>query len=190
MKKMVYFHALDSGKSFRKFRLLKDHLGDRYELLCIEWNVDTDFRILMFNLFKRLLKEPEVVLIGDSTGGNFACQIRDILIQNHIKVTLVLLSPLLSIDTRIATFPLPNVLLESLQNFWRVEDCLSITGINDAVIDHSRIAYGAGTSRLIVDDVHQLLHFERCLRHIDRYIHQHSRLRDERQSYITDRDEK
>src|SRR5690606_4375905 len=114
MKKMVYFHALDSGKSSRKFRLLKDHLGDRYELLCIEWNVDTDFRILMFNLFKRLLREPEVVLIGDSTGGNFACQIRDILVQNHIKVTLILLNPLLSIDTRIATYPLPAPTMRSL----------------------------------------------------------------------------
>lgn len=177
MKKLIYFHGLGSNKNSRKFRLLKDHLGDGYEFLCAEWNVHTDFRILMFNIFKRLLREPEVILIGDSTGGNYACQMRDLLTQNNIKATLVLLNPLLSIDKRIATFPFPERLLESLLNIRQVDDCLSITSINDVVIDHSLITYGPGTSRLIVDDVHQLLHFERYLPHIDRYIDSHNRIK-------------
>src|SRR5690606_29074686 len=98
MKKLVYFHGLGSNKNSRKFRLLKDYLGDRYELICVEWYVYTDFRILIFNVFKRLLREPEVVLIGDSIGGNYACQMRDLLMRNNVRTTLVLLNPLLSID--------------------------------------------------------------------------------------------
>lgn len=170
MKKLVYFHGLGSNKNSRKFRLLKDHLGESYELLCAEWNVYTDFRILIFNVFKRLLREPEVVLIGDSIGGNYACQMRDLLMRNNVKTTLVLFNPLLSMDTRIVSFPFPNMLLESLHDIRQIEHCLSIISINDVVIDHSSIVYGQGTNRLVVDDVHQLLHFERYLQHIDRYM--------------------
>lgn len=177
MKKLIYFHSLGSDKNSRKFRLLKDYLGDRYELLCVEWHASTDFRILIFNVFKRLLREPEVVLIGDAIGGNYACQMRDLLTQNNVKTTLVLLNPLLSIDKRIATFPFPERLLESLQNIRLVEDCLSIISINDVIIDHSSITYGQATNRLVVDDVHQLLHFERYLQHIDRYIYTHNKIK-------------
>lgn len=177
MKKLVYFHGLGSNKNSRKFRLLKDHLGESYELLCVEWNVHTDFRILMFNIFKRLLRESEVILIGDSTGGNYACQMRDLLMRNHIKTTLVLLNPLLSIENPIAAFPLPDALLESLHDIRQVEDCLSITSINDVFIDHSLITYGPGTSRLMVDDIHQLLHFKRYLSDIDWYINAHNRIK-------------
>lgn len=190
MKKLIYFHGLGSNKKSRKFRLLKDYLDDRYELLCVEWHVDTDFQILMFNIFKRLLREHEVVLIGDSTGGNYACQMRDLLTQNNVKATLVLLNPLLSIDKRIAAFPFPNALVESLHDIRQVDDCLSIISTNDVVIDHSSITYGHGTCRLIVDDVHQLLHFERYLQHIDRYISTHSLLQDKTRQYNTNSREK
>ena len=190
MKKLIYFHGLGSDKNSRKFGLLKDYLDNRYELLCVEWHISTDFRILIFNVFKRLLREPEVVLIGDSIGGNYACQMRDLLIRNNVKTTLVLFNPLLSIDSLIASFPFPKVLLASLHDIRQLEDCLSIISINDGVIDHASVTYGQGTNRLFVDDVHELLHFERYLQYIDRYISTHSLLQDKIRQYITNSGEK
>lgn len=156
MKELLYIHGLGSGKDSRKYKLIQQAFHTSHRCTCAEWNADTDIKLFLFNLFKRYLGSPELVIIGDSTGGNYACQLRDVLIKNGVRARLILLNPLLNIANRIADFAFPSSLEDSLAVIDEVNHCFLLQSLYDEVIDQTKVKTGHNVIQLKVDDSHRL----------------------------------
>lgn len=171
MKELLYIHGLGSNRDSRKYKLIEEAFRGTHHCTCAEWNKDTDIKLFLFNLFKRYLGSKELVIIGDSTGGNYACQLRDLLLSNVVKVRLVLLNPLLDISNRIANFPFPDGLQESLATIDQVDHCFLLQSLHDEVIDQTKVKLGECVVQLKVDDSHRLFNISDYVPTIKAYIH-------------------
>lgn len=156
MKQLLYIHGLGSGRDSRKYRLIQESFHTTHNCACAEWNEDSDIRLFLFNLYKRYLDSQELVLIGDSTGGNYAHQLRDILVKNGLKVILILINPLLNLEDRIGSFPFPDSLQDSLATIEQVDHCFLLQSLYDEVIDQNQVKIGRHVVQLKVDDSHCL----------------------------------
>lgn len=170
MTHILYFHGLGSGPSSRKFKLIDAHFRQHYTVKCISWNIHTDISVLIFNLFRQYKDHEDIVLIGDSTGGNYAYQFRDLLRKNGVAVKLILLNPLLHIDHRIASFPFPETLVDSLWQINQIDNCFLLLGDQDEVIEHGNINLCRGVVLEIVKDSHRLPHFAEYLHFLSDYL--------------------
>lgn len=177
MTPLLYFHGLGSGADSRKYQLVKESCQDRFDVHCVTWNDETDFRILLFNLYKRYLGAQTIVIMDDSTGGNYACQFRDLMLQNGLNTALVLLNPLLSIDQRIAEHAFPSALLDSLVQRSFVDNCFLLLSEHDEVLSYDSLEQGAGVNLLRVDDSHRLWKFEEHLVPIQLWLERELQLR-------------
>ncbi|WP_164123063.1 YqiA/YcfP family alpha/beta fold hydrolase [Sphingobacterium sp. xlx-130] len=171
MKQLLYIHGLGSGRDSRKYKLIEQSFRSTHHCTCAEWNSDTDIKLFLFNLFKRYLGIKELVIIGDSTGGNYACQLRDLLISNSVSVRLVLLNPLLNIANRIAYHPFPDTLRDSLAAIDQVDHCFLLQSLYDEVIDQTKVRLGERVVQLKVDDSHRLFSIGDYVPTIKAYIH-------------------
>ena len=174
MKKLLYIHGLGSGRNSRKFINLKDYFKDQFDYNFVEWNNDSDISALLNEADKWLKSEPEdqIVLVGDSTGANFAYQLRERLKENNIKLILVLTSPLLSVENRTSDFEFPKNILPQLWKIENPEDALIIATQKDEVLNQIPLfEKSLKNIKLVdVDDSHRLLKFENYLSDIENYI--------------------
>ncbi|WP_027376805.1 YqiA/YcfP family alpha/beta fold hydrolase [Kaistella palustris] len=173
-KKLLYIHGLGSDRNSRKFLNIKEYFGSQFEYNCLEWNDDSDIPSLL-NEAEYWLNSgapAQTVLIGDSTGANFACQLREKLKVKDIKSILVLTSPLLDIAKRTRDVEFPQKLISHL---WTIEDpadALIIATRKDEVLDQTFLYENKfqNIELVDVDDTHQLLNFEKYVYHIANYI--------------------
>lgn len=172
MKQLLYIHGLGSSKDSRKYKLIHETFHTSHNCACAEWNPDTDIKLFLFNLFKRYLGTQELVIIGDSTGGNYACQLRDILVRNGVRVRLILLNPLLNIAHRIADFPFPSGLEDSLAAIDQVDHCFLLQSLYDEVIDQTKVTLGEHAIQLKVDDSHRLFAMADHMPALQHYVQQ------------------
>ncbi len=174
-RKLLYIHGLGSDRNSRKFVNLKDYFKDQYQYNFVEWNNDSDISALLDIAATWLNSEPEdqIVLVGDSTGANFAYQLREGLKEKNIKSILILTSPLLDIDKRISDFEFPENIVLQLWKIEDPEDALIIATVKDEVLN--QIPLFKKTLKNIkledIDDSHRLLKFENYLPAIENYIH-------------------
>lgn len=79
MKKttLLYIHGLGSDRHSRKFINLKEYFKDRFSYDFIEWNNDSTISVLLVEAEAKLENVENPILIGDSTGANFAYQLRE-----------------------------------------------------------------------------------------------------------------
>lgn len=75
------------------------------------------------------------VVVGDSTGANFAYQLRERRLEKGKKSILILGSPLLDIDERIADFDFPEKIIPELKKYDSPEDALIIATKNDTILN-------------------------------------------------------
>lgn len=167
---LFYFHGLGSNKESRKFKLIKNAFDISHSCFCVEWRNDTDISGLLTDLWSLYKDKEELVLIGDSTGGNFAYQLRERLKDSGVKIKLVLLNPLLDFSNRIASFPFPEKLEKSLEKIKEIDHCFLLQSNRDEVIDHSQMKIGPEVEQLIIDDTHRLLTFEKYVDAIKEYL--------------------
>lgn len=167
---LLYFHGLGSNKDSRKFKLIKNAFDCTHSCFCVEWGTDTDISELLTDLWTHYKDKKELVLIGDSTGGNYAYQLREKLKASGMKIKLVLLNPLLDFSSRIANFPFPEKLEKSLEKIKEIDHCFLLQSNRDEVIDHSCINRGFEVEQLIIDDTHRLLTFENYVDSIKEYV--------------------
>ena len=120
--------------------------------------------------------ECQIVLVGDSTGANFAYQLRERLEKKTIKSILILTSPLLNIDNRISDFEFPKTILSQLQKIENPSDALIIASKKDEVLNQLPVFEKAlqNVELADVDDSHRLLKFENYLTAIENYINSKS----------------
>lgn len=92
---VFYIHGLYGSSSSRKFKFIKE----RYpSAVCLEWKFNDNIEFYLENTFLKLSKvEGHISLIGSSTGGNFAWQIQQKLLEIGKECELILINPLLDL---------------------------------------------------------------------------------------------
>lgn len=163
MKTILYFHGLGSSAASRKFVRLQQVFSHKYQLICSEWTYTTSIRILLGNLLTQYENEKSIVIIGSSTGGNFAYQLAERLRFSGVKVKLILINPLLHIAQRTSQRPFPIMLEGYLREIKEVRDCTLILSRHDEMIDHSDIKLKEAVNVFEIDDNHQVKDLKRLL---------------------------
>ena len=156
MKTILYLHGLGSIASSRKFISLQQVFGDKYQLYCPEWTITTDINLLLINLFVKYKNEKSIIIIGSSTGANFAYQLANNLRINAVEVNLILINPLLHLEQRISESLFPLDLEQYMCEIIEVSNCTLILSKRDEVIDHSKIKIGEQVHVITIDDDHRV----------------------------------
>ncbi|MBP3944295.1 alpha/beta hydrolase fold domain-containing protein [Sphingobacteriaceae bacterium WQ 2009] len=108
------------------------------------------------NLFTKYEHQKYIVIIGSSTGGNFAYQLADSLRNSGVKVKLIMINPLLQLTQRITSRPFPAKLATYLCDISEVNQCAMIISNQDEVIDHNLISLGKDVKVIKIQDNHKL----------------------------------
>lgn len=169
---LLYIHGLGSDQHSRKFINLKDHFKDQFNYDFVEWTNDSNISELLDEAELKLENIDNPILVGDSTGANFAYQLHERRSQKDKKSILILSSPLLNIDERVADFEFPESLIPQLQKFDNPENALIIATKNDAILGQNWLfEKDLKNVKLIeVDDNHRLEKFHESLVEIESYI--------------------
>ena len=177
-KKLLYIHGLGSDRNSRKFVNLKDYFKDQFEYNFMEWKNDSNILSLLNEAEKWLKSGPtdQIVLVGDSTGANFAYQLRERLKEEDIKSILIMTSPLLNVEDRISDFEFPKSILPQLRKIENPEYALIIATQKDEVLNLIPLYQKKlkNVELIDVDDSHRLLKFENYIHHIEKYIESQS----------------
>ena len=175
-KKLLYIHGLGSDRNSRKFVNLKDYFKDQFKYNFVEWKNDSNIPSLLNEAEKWLKSEDQIILIGDSTGANFAYQLREKLKENNMQSILVLTSPLLDISNRIRDIEFPKNLISQLWKIENPEEALIIATQKDEVLNLIPLYQKKlkNVELIDVDDSHRLLKFANYIHHIEKYIESQS----------------
>src|SRR5690606_34741353 len=123
-KHLIYIHGLGSDASSRKYQLLQTLYQSRRSTDCLEWKEHDNIAQLLEETVTRLHPNcTDLIIVGDSTGGNFAYQQRELLKESNINTSLILLNPLLDVSKRKRDIPLADNLLNYLQPIQRPTNC-------------------------------------------------------------------
>lgn len=171
--KLLYIHGLGSDSNSRKYLNLKDYFKKQFRFDCLEWKNDSDISQLLDEAENKLKSENKIILVGDSTGANFAYQLRERLKEKGKNSVLIITSPLLNIDNRIADFEFPENIIPQLWKIENPENALIIASRKDKVLNQKPLfEKSLNTIELIeADDTHRLEEFHHFLSEIEKYIH-------------------
>ncbi|MCG2792288.1 MAG: hypothetical protein L6262_01915 [Weeksellaceae bacterium] len=169
---LLYIHGLGSDRDSRKFLNLKNYFRDEYNYDFIEWNNDSNISELLKKAELKLQNCEKAILVGDSTGANFAYQLRERLLLTGKESILILSSPLLDIDERIADFEFPNQLASQLLKFDNPKNVLIIATQNDKILNQKWLFDNEfeKVKMIELDDNHRLERFQESLSEIRKYI--------------------
>ena len=169
---LLYIHGLGSDQHSRKFINLKDYFKNQFNYDFIEWKNDSNISELLDEAELKLENIDNPILVGDSTGANFAYQLRERRLKKGKNSILILSSPLLNIDERVADFEFPETLIPQLQKFDNPENALIIATKKDAILGQKWLfEKDLNRVKLIeVDDNHRLEKFHESLAEIESYI--------------------
>ncbi|MDM1044887.1 hypothetical protein HX004_07405 [Myroides sp. 1354] len=168
----IYIHGYGSNRESRKYILLQQQLA-AYQTSCPEWSPETDFTTWLNQLYHTVEQEQMVVVVGDSTGANFAYQLKEMRKVQGLQTILVLLSPLLCYDHRLnKELVFTANLKNSLQNIPSPAEALILIGKEDETLDLRQLnPYACENSEVIyIDDSHRLPLFEQYLGLIADYV--------------------
>lgn len=170
--KFLYIHGLNSDATSRKYLNLKEYFQDKFEFNCLEWKNDDNISELLDQAELKLENEINPILFGDSTGANFAWQLRERRRHNGKNSILILTSPLLDLSKRIAEFEFPEQLKPYLKKIDNPENLMIIAPTKDELIDHSALWKNEfeKMNLMKVNDTHRLPKFLDYLVEIDSYI--------------------
>lgn len=171
-KKFLYIHGLNSDANSRKYVNLKDYFKDKFDFSCLEWRNEDNISELLDEAERTLKGEINPVIFGDSTGANFAYQLRERRKSKGQSSVLIVSSPLLDISKRIADFDFPENLKSYLQKIKNPKDLMIIAPENDELIDHSFLQENQLENVILfkVNDSHRLPNFKNYLTDIENYI--------------------
>ncbi|WP_158963263.1 YqiA/YcfP family alpha/beta fold hydrolase [Myroides fluvii] len=168
----IYIHGYGSNRESRKYVLLQTQLV-AYQARCPEWTPETDFNTWLKALYQSVENEQTVVVVGDSTGANFAYQLKEMRNAEGLDTILVLLSPLLSYDHRLnKELAFTANLKNSLQDIVAPTEALILIGKQDETLDLKEVnPYACKNSEVVyIDDSHRLPLFEQYLGLIGDYV--------------------
>lgn len=168
----LYIHGLNSDATSRKYLNLKEYFQGKFEFDCLEWKNDDNISELLDKAELKLENEINPILFGDSTGANFAWQLRERRRHKGKDSILILSSPLLDVSKRIAEFEFPGQLKTYLNKIEHPTDAMLIVPTNDELIEHTHLWENEleNINLLKVEDTHRLPNFKDYLPEIEQYI--------------------
>ena len=169
---LLYIHGLGSDRNSRKFLSLKEYFKDEFEYDFLEWFNDSDIHQLIQKKNTELQNVEKLVIIGDSTGANFAYQLRDL--RKSKQDILILTSPLLDIEKRVADFDFPKSIIPYLKKYNNPENAFIIVAFKDEVLNQNWLISSEMPKNLELSfekDNHRLERFDDYLKDIRRYIY-------------------
>lgn len=170
--KFIYIHGYGSNRSSGKFVLLERQFPS-YATICPEWTPETAFGPWLEHLYVGFKSEQTIILVGDSTGANFAYQLKERRKQEGLQTVLILLSPLLSYSQRLnKNLVFTENLKDSLIDIESPTDAFLLIGKQDETLDLRQLnPYTCEGSELVyLDDTHRLPFFEDYVGYIKAYI--------------------
>lgn len=167
---LIYIHGLGSDRNSRKFKNLKDYFKDQFEYDFLEWKNDSDVKKIIEEKLQNYQNINQLIIVGDSTGANFAYQLREM--RNKKEDKLILTSPLLNIEMRIANFDFPKSLLPYLIKIAEPKNALIIGTKKDEILNQTWLFKKdfENISLKEVDDNHRLEKFHEFLPKIELYL--------------------
>lgn len=170
MQRIIYIHGLGSSKRSSKFKELKKVYP---QIECFEWDENDILMISKLIEFSKTFdKSQEIIIIGDSTGGNFAIQLRMMIEKyQNTYAKLVLLNPLLDISK--VHIEIPENVKNRLSKITEIHEALIFISKNDDIVDHTIPESISLHCKIVkIDDTHKLSKFPEYLHIIDNYINQ------------------
>lgn len=171
---LVYFHGYGSSGQSRKFLSLKAAMPE-VKMTAFEWNPETDFKQFLADANAAFSGTQDIIVVGDSTGANFAYQFREMRQAQGLKTILVLTSPLLKYENRLrVSVPFSSNLASALMTISQVSDAFILLAKVDEVLDFCdfNAQNQPNTVVVYVDDNHRLERFEEFTGLIKAYIEQ------------------
>lgn len=173
--KFYFIHGYGSGEDSSKYQKLKEYFGERFQMKCVVWKTDSNIPLLLKEVISELENDKKPILFGDSTGANFAFQIRKQLLKKGNSPILILTSPLLDFSKRIWNGEFAKNIEQSLIQITEPENALIIVPEHDEVIDQNRLMNYKKENVVILktDDDHRLSKFKEdgnLLKDIEQYI--------------------
>lgn len=169
---MIYFHGYGSDRTSRKFQDFKK-LFKSSSSYCVEWTPESDFNGILNIVEASIAEEEQVILMGDSSGANFAYQLRERRKKKGLASVLVMVSPLLDYSMRKGSnLEFPDNLKNSLITIDDPKDAFILIGKQDEVIDYKGFQEkGSYNSEILfVEDSHRLPKFRDYLGYINCYV--------------------
>lgn len=163
MKTILYFHGLGSSAASRKFVRLQQVFGHKYQIVCPEWTFTTDIRMMLGNLLTQYECFKSIIIIGSSTGCNFAYQLAENLRLKSVNVNLIMINPLFHLGQRLNTKPFPAKLESYVKAIREVNECTLIVSNADEMIDHSLVKIGSHVKLITIEDNHQVKDLKRLI---------------------------
>lgn len=170
--RILYIHGFGSDKRSRKYLDLQEHFGEHYRFDCMEWKNEDDIASKIDEYVQKLQDEEHPIIIGDSTGANFAVQLQDKLRGLGREATLILTSPLLNISDRISNTSFPPNLVKFIKPIIELEHSLMILSSADKTVSQVQniSMFDSSNKILDVEDDHRLQNFKEYLPEISKFI--------------------
>lgn len=170
-KKLLYIHGYGSNQQSAKYREIKNYFDHICDCNIMVWQEDSVISLLLINTVTQFKNCEKLIIIGDSTGANFACQLNE-LRQNEEDI-LILMSPLLDIKQKNFDILFPITLSAQIKKTVPSKNSLIIASRTDEVLNQS-ILFDENTYQsfalLEVDDSHHLEKFHEYLPAIRAFI--------------------
>lgn len=145
---------------------------DAFDYGYMEWNPEDDISILLDKAESELELYDNPVILGDSTGANFAYQLRERRKVKNKNSILVMSSPLLIHQLRISDRYFSDNLKQHLTVIAHPKDAMIIATPTDEVLDQTWLFENEleNVELMEVKDGHRLMQFNTYLSEVERYI--------------------
>lgn len=169
---ILYIHGFGSDKKSRKYLDLQQYFAEHFRFDCMEWKNEDDIDFKINEDVQKLQGEEHPIIIGDSTGANFAVQLHDKLQGLGRRGTLILTSPLLNISDRSSKISFPSNLSRFIKPITEITDAMLIlSATDDTVLQTQNISMFKDNNNILeVEDDHRLQNFKAYLPEISRFI--------------------
>ena len=178
--KFYFFHGYGSGINSSKFIRLKEHFGKSFEMQNEVWRLNDNIEQILSRVYDKLEYEENPVLFGDSTGANFAYQIRERRLNQGKKTILIMSAPLLDFSKRISKMEFDVNIQQYLIKITQPNNAMLIIPTQDEVIDQSMFLANNSFKNLEIltlNDSHRLQKLKEGvgIEEIKKYIIKHSK---------------
>lgn len=178
--KFYFFHGYGSGINSSKFIMLKEHFGESFEMKNEVWRLNDNIGKILSRVYDELEYEENPILFGDSTGANFAYQLREQRLNKGKKTILIMSAPLLDFSKRISKMEFDENIQQYLIKITQPNNAMLIIPTRDEVLDQSMFLAKNNFKNLKIltlNDTHRLqkLKVGVGIEEIKKYIAEHSK---------------
>ena len=169
--KFIYIHGFDSSHLSQKSLKLQAYFT-QFDYGWMDWTVMDDMEKLLDNLEKELEPYENPIVYGDSTGANFAYQLRQRRESKGKKTILIMTSPLLINKLRISIEHIPQSFRDRLQVIDNPKNALIIASPEDETLDETWLweKKFENVELISVSDRHELHKFSDYIPMMEDYI--------------------